>query len=226
MVEISNLKKSYSNQLVINNLSYTIPNGVHGIIGKNGAGKTTLFKCIYGTERYQGTIIRSKRISYLPSEIYFYPRLRGVEFLEFVCVSKKQALNHNNLKKLNRFLNLPLEKYVRTYSTGMQKKLGLLAMFLISGDVLLLDEPFNGLDIEAQVITEELVSLMKEKHKTIIISSHITSHLTTTCDTIHFLSGGNIHKQYNRNSFNKIDSEVKEIFKITIDDFRSTFVKT
>jgi ABC-2 type transport system ATP-binding protein len=223
MVEIINLTKNYSNQRVINNLNYTLTNGIHGIIGKNGAGKTTLFNCIYGTEKYSGKIKRSNNISYLPSELYFYPRVRGIEFLEFICATKNQVLKKENIDKLNQFFKLPLTRYAKNYSTGMKKKLGLLAIFLIKGDVLLLDEPFNGLDIESQAISIELMQLLKQNHKTILISSHITTHLTTTCNSIHLLNNGNILHQYQKNDFNNVDSEITNILQTTINNFKNTF---
>ncbi len=223
MVEIINLTKKYPGQYVFNKFNYNFYEGINGLIGNNGAGKTTLFKCIYGTERYSGNINRPDSITYLPAELYFYPRIRGIEFIEFICSTKNQEVNYNAIDKINRFFKLPLKKYARLYSTGMQKKLGLMSMYLTTGDTLLLDEPFNGLDIESQAICAELMLLLKQNYKTIIVSSHITTQLTTICESIHFLNNGKISESFVKKDFWKIDEIVNDSFKQTIHTLKETF---
>ncbi|WP_068473186.1 ATP-binding cassette domain-containing protein [Saccharicrinis aurantiacus] len=221
MVEINKLSKKYNNCAVFDNFSHSFSKGINGIIGKNGAGKSTLFNCIFGTEKYEGIINRSSSISYLPSNLYFYPRIRGIEYIEFICGAKKQKVDYTKLEHLNSFLKLPLKKYAANYSTGMKQKLALLSFYLSSADILLLDEPFNGLDIEAQHICSELMFLLKKQYDTIIISSHITSQLTNTCDKIFYLNNSVISNSYQKNNFHLIEDDINASFTEITDHIKN-----
>ena len=112
-------------------------------MGSNGSGKTTLFDCIAGIKRYSGKITRPLSFSYLPSELYFYPRVRAIEFIEFSCQAKQIIIDYKNIETLNSYFKLPLNNYAADYSTGMKKKLGIMSLVLKNSELCILDEPFN-----------------------------------------------------------------------------------
>src|SRR5690606_14316831 len=104
-----------------------------------------------------------------------------------LCGSPKSKIIQPGRKE---YFQLALESYVESYSTGMKKKLALLAIILQDNDVFILDEPFNGLDLESSILLSEIIHRLKALGKTILISSHIFSTLRDVSDTILVLNNG------------------------------------
>jgi ABC-2 type transport system ATP-binding protein len=105
---------------------------------------------------------------------------------------------------------LPLNQYAETYSTGMKKKLALLGILLQKNDILILDEPFNGVDIHSNMIIAEIIKRLKNSNKTILISSHIFSTLSENCDEIHLLKNGAIDRTVHQDAFGTLENEMKD----------------
>ena len=114
-----------------------------------------------------------------------------------------------NIEDKNIF-DLPLNQYASTYSTGMKKKLALTAILLQKNNVYILDEPFNGVDIQSNLIITEIIKRFKELGKTVIISSHIFSTLAEVCDEIYLMKHGEIIKTVEKKDFNNLEKEMKE----------------
>ncbi len=214
MINIKNLQKSYGSNKVLENINLTFERGkVYGIVGDNGAGKTTLFKCISGLENFDG-LIKSpnndlkKKIGYLETEPYFFSKMTGKEYLQFLCIAKD--INETEFEQKNIF-DLPLNQYVTSYSTGMKKKIALLAILLQKNEYLILDEPYNGVDIQSNLLITELIHKLKELKKIVIISSHIFSTLSETCDEIHLLKKGKIIKSVLKQEFSELEEEMKKV---------------
>jgi ABC-2 type transport system ATP-binding protein len=213
MISIENLSKSYGAKKVLDNIHLNLEKGkVYGIVGENGSGKTTLFKCISGLEKHQGTIIceygKTKDfLGYLQTEPYFFSKITGNEYLKLLCNARN--MEYSDLKEKNIF-DLPLNEYAIKYSTGMKKKLAFTAILIQENKLFILDEPFNGVDIQSNIIITEIIHKLKEMGKTILISSHIFSTLNDTCDEIFLLKNGNIIKQVFKNEFGLLESEMKE----------------
>ena len=213
MISIENLSKSYGAKKVLDNIHLNLEKGkVYGIVGENGSGKTTLFKCISGLEKHQGTIIceygKTKDfLGYLQTEPYFFSKITGNEYLKLLCNARN--IEYSDLKEKNIF-DLPLNEYAIKYSTGMKKKLAFTAILIQENKLFILDEPFNGVDIQSNIIITEIIHKLKEMGKTILISSHIFSTLNDTCDEIFLLKNGNIIKQVFKNEFGLLESEMKE----------------
>ncbi len=190
MIEIQNLSKSYGNHTVLENINLTLEKrNVYGIVGKNGAGKTTLFRCIAGLEEYEGKISSDKNplknhLGLLLSEPYFMPKMTGKEYVELLLYARR--IKNQETESKNIF-DLPLNNYATTYSTGMKKKLAIFAILLQQNDYFILDEPFNGVDIESNLIIVQIIKELKKLDKIILISSHIFSTLRDTCDQLYFL---------------------------------------
>ncbi|MBP5370192.1 MAG: ATP-binding cassette domain-containing protein [Bacteroidales bacterium] len=213
MIRIKNLSKQFGKKVVLNNLSIEFDRGkIYGIIGENGAGKTTLFRCIAGLESFDGEIVSEinplkDHLGYLTAEPFFFPMITGEEYIRLLCNARDKKISGIGS---NNIFDLPLNQYVTTYSTGMRKKLALLAVLLQGNDIFILDEPFNGIDLNGSIILTEIIHRLKELGKTVIISSHIFSTLSDTCDEIHILREGAITQTVERENFYLLEKEMKD----------------
>lgn len=201
MLTINNLSVAYhKNQPILESISISLEKGkIHGIVGLNGAGKTTLLNTIYGFIHpytglilYEGMPCHRSLIAFLEAENYFYPNMTGEEYLALFPGEE----NSFNPELTARLFPLPLEQEIETYSTGMRKRLAILAVLKLNKEILILDEPFNGLDLETSYLLSLLLGRLREKGKTILITSHIYESLTNCCDYIHYLAKGKIEQSY------------------------------
>lgn len=212
MIQISNLSKSYGSKQVLRNISVHFEKGmVYGIVGENGAGKTTLFRCISGLEKYEGSIISEIKtlkteLGLLFTEPFFFGKITGKEYIRLLCNARGKYIE--DIEKRNIF-DLPLHQYASTYSTGMKKKLALLAIILQENTCYILDEPFNGVDIQSNILIEEIILKLKNLGKTILISSHIFSTLRDTCDEILLLENGEFVRKASKVDFDVLEKEMK-----------------
>ena len=214
MIKIEALSKFYGTKQVLKDINLNIEKGkVYGIVGENGSGKTTLFRCIAGLEKYKGSVtsdldILKNHLGLLLTEPFFFSKITGKEYIHLLC--KARSLDAGNIDERNIF-DLPLEQYASTYSTGMKKKLALTAILMQENTCFILDEPFNGVDIQSNIIITEIVQKLKEMGKTVLISSHIFSTLSDTCDEIHLLKEGEFIKKVYKENFGKLEAEMKEM---------------
>ncbi len=215
MLKVEQLNKSYGTKHVLHGINVAFADGrVHGIIGLNGAGKTTFFNCICGLLEYDGSITHSSigklkdRIGYLPTEPYFFPRIKGNEYLEFIKHAKgvKQLDN-----ELTTHFELPLHEYIEGYSTGMKRKLAFIGAMIGDSDIYILDEPFNGVDIKSNLLLKQHILRLKASGKTVLLSSHITSSLVELCDEVHLLKDGLFEKHYLPETFNLIEPDMMQL---------------
>jgi ABC-2 type transport system ATP-binding protein len=224
MLNFKNLSYSYGSKNVLNNLNLSLEKGkVHGLIGLNGSGKTTLLNCLYcfikpksGEILWNGLRIQRKDISFLETQNFFYSNLTGREFLS-IFPNPKDEFDADAWKDL---FDLPIDEMIESYSTGMKKKLALLCIVKLDRPIIVLDEPFNGLDLETNHILEKMISILMKKGKTIIITSHILGILHTVCDEIHWLKNGIIEKNFAQNEFQDIDNQLfkdSEVDKILME---------
>jgi len=213
MISIKDLTISYnSKSKVIDSLNLSLfRNNIHGIVGLNGAGKTTLLNSIYGlTKKTSGEIscdgstVSKKDISYLVTENFFYSIITAREYLGLF---KNPQFD---LDKWNGLFSLPLDNIIDDYSTGMKKKLALLGVLKQDKSIMILDEPFNGLDIETCRIIRSILLRLKDRGKTIIITSHIIETLTNLCDYIHYLEKGKIKYSKDKLDFAEFERKLFE----------------
>ena len=214
MLEIQRLRKAYGNHVVLHDVSLVLrPSTIHGLVGANGAGKTTLINCLYGLEiDFMGTIRDSagrvvrEHTGLLPYEPYFYPRLTGREYLEFCLQARGRPLV--DFAGWNQILELPLDQYADEYSAGMRKKLALLALLVQQFDYLILDEPFNGLDLEANLLLKEILRRLRARGTGILLTSHILGALTETADEITVLVAGRVQRHYLAAEFGTLEQDL------------------
>jgi ABC-2 type transport system ATP-binding protein len=217
MLKISNLSISFGKQAVLNNLNLTLETGmVHGLVGLNGSGKSTLLNALFGFVKAQsgellfnGAPLRREHIAFLETETYFYRNLSGREFLQLFQNEKFDAAGWASL------LQLPLDELIEYYSTGMRKKLGLLAALKPDRPLMLLDEPYNGLDLEAAHTLQELLKRLRHSGKTLLVTSHILETLLPVCDRIHHLEAGKIVNSVQPEHFQAFAENLRERMRLS-----------
>jgi ABC-2 type transport system ATP-binding protein len=214
MIKINGLSKSYGKNEVLKNISMEFSKGkAYGIVGENGAGKTTLFRCIAGLESYNGEIIANinplkNHLGLLLTDPFFFSKITGKEYIRLVCNARGKTILEFDSKNI---FDLPLNQYASTYSTGMKKKLAITAILLQENEYFILDEPFNGVDIQSNILLTAIILKLKELNKIVLISSHIFSTLSDTCDEIHLLRKGEQIKSVQKAEFKNLEQEMKEI---------------
>lgn len=212
MLTINQLRVAYHKQIVLDELTLSLqPHLIHGIVGLNGAGKSTLFRTLFGlispkkgTLSFGKNALSRKDIAFLPTENYFYSNITGREYLSLFPKNNSSFL----LSAWEELFKLPLDKMIDGYSTGMRKKLALVGILKLDKPILLLDEPFNGVDLETVIIIKMLLQKLRQQQKTILISSHILESLSSICDYIHYLANKHIQKTYEISELEAIHSEI------------------
>ena len=218
MLEVSGLRKAFGTHEVLRDVSLTLrPGTLHGLVGANGAGKTTLLHCLYGLHAdYQGTVVESTGLpirphtGLLPYEPYFYPRLTGREYVEFTLQARGRALV--DVSGWNQLLELPLDQYAEEYSAGMKKKLALLALLVQPFRYLILDEPFNGLDLNANLLLMEILRRLCKQGVGILLTSHLLGSLTELCDELTVLADGTVRRRYVAAEFEQVQADLLDEF--------------
>ena len=228
MINIKNLSFSYQEKLVLENINISFEeNQTHGIVGLNGSGKTTFFNILSGfltadrgTIELNGHEVKKNDIAYIDAELFFYPKLTAVEFLS---VFPKTNLNYNEVE-LAKVFDLSLDEFIDNYSTGMKKKLLIISQLKQDKKIFILDEPFNGLDMESNKTLQLIIELLNKKQKTIFIASHIIEPLYTICQKIHHLKNKKFAKSYTSDQFNQLDAEVFGDFNENLKNTLSTSI--
>lgn len=226
MLTIRNLQVEYKKQsLILRGITLSMESGkIHGLVGLNGAGKTTLLNTLYGFIRpvegsiqYNENPLQRRDIAYLEAENYFYPYMTGREYLDLFPAGKN-GFQIDNWQKL---FSIPLDDITENYSTGMKKKLALLGVIKPDKPILILDEPFNGLDLESAHILTLILQQLREKGKTVLVTSHVFETLTSGCDYIHHINNGMIEQSYPKEQFGML----KELLFSTIEEQTSEQIK-
>lgn len=206
VIETKNLTKVYGEQKSVANLNLHVRKGrIYGLLGRNGAGKTTTMKMLLGlTGAAEGEIkLFGKDIQGNEKEIYsrignlieapgFYPNLTGTENLKIIA-RLRGIPNRNAVKNAMEVVGLPYKdkKLFSEYSLGMKQRLGIANAIMHEPELLILDEPINGLDpIGIAEIRGFIKRLSKEQGKTILISSHILSEMAVLADDIGIIDHG------------------------------------
>lgn len=206
MLTIRNLQVEYKKESpVLKGINLSMePGKIHGLVGLNGAGKTTLLNTLYvfirpseGSVLYNDTVLKRKDIAYLEAENYFYPYMTGREYLNLFPAGK----NGFDTESWQQLFHIPLDDITENYSTGMRKKLALLAVLKPDKPILILDEPFNGLDLESAHILTLILQQLREGGKTVLVTSHVFETLTSSCDQIHHIDHGIIDHSYSKEQF-------------------------
>lgn len=201
MITLADLRCAYGDKTVLDIPVGTFTPGIHGIVGLNGAGKTTFLNALYGFGRNAGAQVRWNdadmghgNTAFLETDNYFHPGITGREYLELFMSGPAAA----DVRTLNELLEVPLDTLITTYSTGMKRKLALLGVLSLDREVVLLDEPMNGLDLASVRVLEAIIKRLAERGRTVLITSHVLGPLITLCDRIHLLQHGRFTQVFER----------------------------
>ena len=235
MVEIKGLCKSYDNKRVVDNLDLTINDGeIYGFIGHNGAGKTTTIKCLIGILSFEkgeilidGLSIRDKpieckrKIAYIPDNPDLYNYMSGIDYLNFIGDVFNVA-NEERVKRIDKYAGIfeltdSLANPISSYSHGMRQKLAIIAAWLHEQDLIVMDEPFVGLDPKA---SHDLKMMMREfcdRGGSIFFSTHVLEVAEKLCDKVAIIKQGQLIKSGTMEEV-KGDSSLESVFLELEDD--------
>ena len=210
MLDVRGLTKKYRNRAVVDHVTFTVPPGrVTGYLGPNGSGKSTTVKMLTGLLPatsgqilWDGADIRSdltgfkRRLGYVPEEAYVYPHLTGMEHLELIGRLRRlpEAQVQRKAAELLRLLWLHEHRFtpISSYSKGMKQRVLIAAALLHDPDLLIFDEPLNGLDIASAMLLHELIAELARHGKTIMYISHVLEVTEKVCSRVIMLYQGKV----------------------------------
>lgn len=208
-IEVKNLNRKIDNQNVLSNINLEVNSGkIYGIIGRNGSGKSILLKTICGfikptngqvlvdgVEIYKKNIFPSNTAALLDIPSYI-PDLTGYENLELLASINKKIGKEEIIQTLEK-VNLYEEKdkKFKKYSLGMKQKLGIAQVLMENPEIMIFDEPFNGLDEESTTKIRKILISEKENGKLIIIATHIKEDIDNLCDEVFEINNGILKKK-------------------------------
>ena len=230
MIEIKNVSKTYNGvKKAIKNVSFKVDGGeIFGFIGHNGAGKTTMIKSIVGILDFEdgdilinGKSIKSNpieckmNIAYVPDNPDLYENMKAIDFINFICDMyeiDKDTRKKNVLKYAKMFeIDEKLGDDISSFSHGMKQKVALIAALSHNPKVLIMDEPFVGLDPKAVFDMTEIMRSMAKEGKTIFFSTHILDVAEKLCDRVAIIKSGKIVKIGKMKDI-KGDESLEEVF--------------
>lgn len=210
MLEFKNFRKSYDGKKdTVKDLNFTVEDGdICAFIGHNGAGKTTTLKCVAGILEITGGDILidgksikkfplqcKKILSYLPDNPDIYDHLTGIDYLNFICDIFKIKDERNELiKKYADMFEMTtfLGNSISTYSHGMKQKIAIISALIHSPKLLLLDEPFVGLDPVSTLKLKEILKELSKNGTTIFFSTHVLEVAEKLCNKIALIKKGEL----------------------------------
>ena len=204
VIEVCDVNKYFGEEHVLKNVSHTFEKGkIHGIVGNNGSGKTVLMKCICGFLKPDSGVIyvNHKQVGKetdFPEDIGiiietpgFLPHLSGTQNLKILASLQKKANTLTIRAVLEQVgLDPDMKKPVGKYSLGMRQRLGFAQALMEDPSLLILDEPFNGLDKHGVVHIRNVIKGLREEGKTVILASHNQVDIDELCDTVCEMDAG------------------------------------
>lgn len=210
MLKIKNVSKSYGDFIAVHDLSLEInPGTIYGFIGHNGAGKTTTLKSVVGINAIeQGEIyingisikeeplLCKSMVAYIPDNPDLYSYMTGNQYLQFICdiyrisVEKRTTLidKYATLLNIKDSLNLP----IKSYSHGMQQKIAIISAFVHEPKLIIMDEPFVGLDPQTSKAFKVMMREFCDQGNAIFFSTHVLEVAEKLCDEIAIINKGNL----------------------------------
>jgi ABC-2 type transport system ATP-binding protein len=210
VLEATSLSKSYGSVTAVHDVSFRLePGQVLGYLGPNGSGKSTTVKMLTGLlEPTRGRIVYDgedihknlvsyrRHLGYVPEEANLYPYLTGEEYLDMVGTLRamSDARRKSRIAALLELFSLAPHRHVNigTYSKGMRQRILLIAAIMDNPDVLILDEPFSGLDVTSALIFKTLIQSLRDKGKAVFFCSHVLEVVEKVCSQLIILRKGRV----------------------------------
>ena len=208
-IEVQNLEKKFKNNTILSDVNLEFTSGhIYGLAGCNGSGKSVFLKILCGLYKPTLGIVLFNGKNYHLDNMFvpnlraliekpsFFPDLTGYENLELLAKIQNKISSNEILSSLKR-VNLIEEKdkLYKEYSLGMKQKLGIAQVIMENPDILILDEPFNGIEEETVKKISNYLLELKHLGKLIIISSHIKEDLNYLCDEIYYFNNGKVQQR-------------------------------
>ena len=229
MLQIKNLTKKFGDKVAVSDLSLNIEKGdIYGFIGHNGAGKTTTIKCSIGLLSFDsgeilidGISIKEhpieckKKIAYIPDNPDLYDFMSGIKYLNFVAdiygVSKTDR--EERIAKYADMLELTkdLAQHISDYSHGMKQKLAIISAFLHDPKLIIMDEPFVGLDPKATFTLKETMKVLCEQGRAFFFSTHVLEVAEKLCNKVAIIKDGKLVISGNTEDIVK-DASLESVF--------------
>ena len=230
MLEIKNISKTYrkSNVKAIDNVSLEIEEGdIYGFIGPNGSGKSTTINCITGIHKFdEGEILLDgisvkdnplackQKVAYVPDNPDVYETLSGIDYINFIC--DVYGVGEERKETINKYAEMfnikdQLTDQIKSYSHGMKQKVVLIAALAHKPKLLVLDEPFVGLDPKASFDLKEVMKELCSTGTMIFFSSHVLEVVEKLCNKIAIIKGGKIIASGNTEDV-KGDTSLENVF--------------
>jgi ABC-2 type transport system ATP-binding protein len=223
VVDIRNLTKRYGDFVALDDLTIHVNRGeILGFIGPNGAGKTTTIKILVGLSRptsgkasiagvdcAQGSRRIKRLVGYMPDKFGSYDNMRVSEYLDFFGAAYGLARKARQ-RRIDEVLDVTKstymrDKFVESLSHGMQQRIGIARTLLHDPEMIILDEPANGLDPKARIEMRELLLELADRGKTLIVTSHILPELARICNSVAFITGGRLR------AFGQLDEVMRQL---------------
>ena len=229
MIEIKNVTKKYGNNIALKDVSFTVNDGeIFAFIGHNGAGKTTLIKAIVGIHKFdEGDILINgksikldpvsckKEMAFVPDNPELYEQMKAIDFINFVCdiYEVPQEIREKNIKKYAKLFEIEknLNDTIESFSHGMKQKIALISALAHDPKILIMDEPFVGLDPKAVFDVKEIMNEMIKEGKIVFFSTHILDVAEKLCSRVAIIKKGELVKVGNMNEV-KGDKSLEKVF--------------
>ena len=210
MLQIKNLTKKYGNKVAVNHLNLTVESGdIYGFIGHNGAGKTTTIKAVTGINNFDegeilidGKSIQSqpieckKMMAYIPDNPDLYEHLTGIQYLNFIA-DIYQIDSEKRFQLIDKYstqfeIKQNLGDLISSYSHGMKQKLAIISALVHQPKLLILDEPFVGLDPKASLTLKDIMHELCLEGTAIFFSTHVLEVAEKLCNKVAIIKGGEL----------------------------------
>ena len=229
MIEIKNVTKKYGNNIALKDVSFTVNDGeIFAFIGHNGAGKTTLIKSIVGIHKFDegdilingksiknAPVLCKKEMAFVPDNPELYEQMKAIDFINFICDMYEipQDVREENIKKYAKMFDMEdnLNNAIESFSHGMKQKVALIAALAHDPKVLIMDEPFVGLDPKAVFDVKKIMNEMIKEGKIIFFSTHILDVAEKLCSRVAIIKKGEIIKVGNMKEV-KGDKSLENVF--------------
>ena len=212
MIEIKNVTKKYGDKVALKDVSFNVEDGeIFAFIGHNGAGKTTLIKSIVGIHDFdEGDILINgksikedpiackKDMAYVPDNPELYENMKAIDFINFICDMYDVSLEERekNISKYAKLFEIEnnLNDTINSFSHGMKQKIAIISALAHNPKILIMDEPFVGLDPKAVYDIKEIMNEMIKEGKTIFFSTHILDVAEKLCSRVAIIKNGELIK--------------------------------
>jgi ABC-2 type transport system ATP-binding protein len=207
MIEVQGLTKRYGERTAISGLTFNAKKGeIVGFLGPNGAGKTTTMRILTGfmppsdgKGRVAGFDLLTeslevrRRVGYLPENVPLYPEMSVMQYLDFMAELRRLPNRQDRVDEVMELIHIDgrAESFIGNLSKGLRQRVGLAQALLHKPEVLILDEPMEGLDPQQQIEVKRLIREVG-KEQTIMLSTHILSHAQELCDRVIIINNGQI----------------------------------